>query len=67
VLVAVLTAVFLAVLFVPALYSYFGLTEGNSFVLTVVLVALVPWFVALSAAYRFRLLDRVLGLDELSR
>jgi hypothetical protein len=25
----------------------------------------VLWFAALSAAYRFRLLDRVLGLDEL--
>ena len=61
VLVAVLVAVFAAVLFVPALYSYFGLTAGNSFVLRIVLTALVPWFAALSAAYRFRLLDRVLG------
>jgi cation-transporting ATPase E len=34
-------------------------------VLRVVLVALVPWFAALSAAYRLRLLDRVLGLGEL--
>ncbi len=54
-------------LFVPALYTYFGLTAGNSFVLAVVLAALVPWFAALTAAYRFRLLDRVLGLDELPR
>ena len=37
------------------------------FVLAVVLAALVPWFAALTAAYRFRLLDRVLGLDELPR
>ncbi len=65
VLVAVLAAAFFAVLFVPALYDYFGLTAGNSFVLTVVVVALVPWFLALSAAYRLRLLDRILGLDEL--
>jgi cation-transporting ATPase E len=65
VLVAVLTAAFFVVLSVPALYGYFGLTAGNSFVLTVVVVALVPWFVGLSAAYRFRLLDRILGLDEL--
>ena len=64
-LVAALVAVFAAVLFVPALYTYFGLTAGNSFVLAVVLAALVPWFAALTAAYRFRLLDRVLGLDEL--
>jgi cation-transporting ATPase E len=36
-------------------------------VLTVVLVALAPWFAALTAAYRFRLLDRLLGLQELPR
>jgi cation-transporting ATPase E len=64
-LVAVLVAVFIAVLFVPALYNYFGLTAGNGYVLRVVLIALVPWFAALTAAYRLRLLDRVLGLDEL--
>ena len=33
-------------------------------VLAVVLPALVLWFAALSAAYRFRLLDRVLGLQD---
>jgi cation-transporting ATPase E len=64
VLVAALVAVFLAVLFVPALYNYFGLTAGNSFVLTVVLGALLPWFAVLTAAYRFQLLDRVLGLGD---
>ena len=58
---------FAAVLFVPTLYTYFGLTAGNSFVLAVVLAALVPWSGALSAAYRFRLLDRLLGLSELPR
>ncbi len=66
-LVAALVAVFGAVLFVPVLYTYFGLTAGNSFVLVVVLVALLPWFAALSAAYRFRLLDRLLGLEQLPR
>jgi cation-transporting P-type ATPase E len=30
-----------------------------------VLPALVLWFAALSAAYRFRLLDRTLGLHDL--
>jgi cation-transporting ATPase E len=30
-----------------------------------VLPALVLWFAALTAAFRLRLLDRVLGLDEL--
>ena len=32
---------------------------------TTVLPALVLWFAALSAAFRFRLLDRLLGLDRL--
>src|SRR5690349_5338052 len=62
-LVVALLAVFAAVLFVPTLYDYFGLTAGNSFVLAVCLITLVLWFGALSAAYRFRLLDRALGLD----
>ena len=53
------------ILFVPVLYTYFGLTAGRTFVLLVVLAALVPWFAALTAAYRFRALDRMLGLDDL--
>jgi cation-transporting ATPase E len=64
-LVAVLVVVLGVVTTVPALYNYFGITSTNPFVLTVVLVPLVPWFAALSAAYRYRLLDRVLGLDGL--
>ena len=40
-LVAVLVAAFAAVLFVPALYRYFGLTAGNSFVVRIVGVAVV--------------------------
>ena len=36
-LVVGLVAVFFAVLFVPVLYTYFGLTAGNSFVLGIVL------------------------------
>ena len=61
-LVAVLLAVFAAVLFVPALSDYFGLTGTATPVFLAVLPALVPWFAALSAAFRLRLLDRVLGL-----
>ncbi len=64
-LVAVLVAAFVAVLFVPALSTYFGLTGPAMPVFVVVLPALVAWFGTLSAAYRYRLLDRVLGLDEL--
>ena len=62
VLVAVLVVAFAAVLFVPALSNYFGLTGPARPVFTIVLPALGLWFVALSAAYRFRLLDRLLGL-----
>ena len=65
VLVAVLVAVFAAVLFVPALSTYFGLIGLVPPVFTIVLPALVLWFAALTAAFRIRLLDRVLGLDEL--
>jgi magnesium-transporting ATPase (P-type) len=64
-LVVALLVVFAAVLFVPTLYDYFGLTAGNSFVLAICLITLVLWFGALTAAYRFRLLDRALGLDTL--
>jgi cation-transporting P-type ATPase E len=65
VLVVVLLAVFAGVLFIPTLSDYFGLTGPAPAVFTTVLPALVLWFAVLSAAYRFRLLDRVLGLDEL--
>ena len=65
VLVVVLVVAFTAVLFAPALSNYFGLTGPARPVFTTVLPALVLWFGALSAAYRFRLLDRVLGLSEL--
>jgi cation-transporting ATPase E len=64
-LVAVLLAVLVAVLFTPALSDYFGLTGPAWPVYTAVLPALGVWFVALSAAYRLRLLDRVLGLQNL--
>jgi cation-transporting ATPase E len=65
VLVVVLGAVFAGMLFVPVLTDYFGLTGPADPVFTTVLPALVLWFLALSAAYRFRLLDRALGLSEL--
>lgn len=65
VLVAVLVVAFGAVLFTPALSDYFGLTGPAAPVFTTVLPALVVWFVVLSLAYRFRVLDRVLGIDAL--
>jgi cation-transporting ATPase E len=64
-LVAALVVVFAAVLFTPALSDYFGLTGPARPVFIAVLPALVVWFAVLSAAYRWRLMDRVLGLDEL--
>jgi cation-transporting P-type ATPase E len=65
VLVAVLLVAFAAVLFVPALSDYFGLTGPAAPVFTVVLPALVLWFAALWAVLRLRLLDRILGLEQL--
>ena len=65
VLVAVLVVAFAVVLFVPALSNYFGLTGPAPAVFTVVLPALVLWFGTLTAAYRFHLLDRALGLRDL--
>ncbi len=54
-----------AVIFVPALYTYFGLTGPSPRVFAAVLPATALWFVILSAAYRFRVLERVLGLGSL--
>jgi cation-transporting P-type ATPase E len=62
VLVVVLLAVLVGVLFTPALSEYFGLTGPAAPVYDTVLPALAAWFILLSAAYRIRLLDRVLGL-----
>jgi cation-transporting ATPase E len=67
VLVAVLLVAFAAVLVVPALSDYFGLTGPAAPVFTVVLPALVLWFAVLTAVFRLRLLDRILGLDRLPR
>jgi cation-transporting ATPase E len=65
VLVAALVVVFAAVLFVPVLSDYFGLTGPAAPVFQVVLPALGLWFAALTVVYRLRLLDRILGLDQL--
>ena len=53
------------VLFVPALYTYFGLTAPARPMFVLVLVILVFWFAVLSLAYRLRALDRILGLHRL--
>ncbi|GIF23861.1 cation transporter E1-E2 family ATPase [Paractinoplanes tereljensis] len=66
VLVAALFVVFSAVLLVPALWSYFGLIAPAGPIFLLVNMAVILWFGALSAAFRLRLLDRVLGIDGLS-
>jgi cation-transporting ATPase E len=63
VLVALLVLAFVAVLFTPALSDYFGLTGPASPVFTSVLPTLVVWFLVLTAMFRFRVLDRILGLQ----
>jgi cation-transporting ATPase E len=50
---------------VPSLRDYFGLTRPAQIVYEVAVPLLVLWFLALSAAYRFRVLDRLLGLPDL--
>jgi cation-transporting ATPase E len=65
ILVAALLAVLVAALFTPAVSDYFGLTGAAPPVYNTVLPVLAIWFVALGAAYRFRLLDRLLGLKHL--
>jgi cation-transporting P-type ATPase E len=52
-------------LFTPAVSDYFGLTGAAPPVYTTVLPALAVWFVALTVAYRFRVLDRLLGVRHL--
>jgi cation-transporting ATPase E len=65
-LVAVLLVAFVAVLFVPTLSSYFGLTGPGPAVFSTVLPALFLWFAALTACFRFRVLERVLGTGHFS-
>jgi cation-transporting P-type ATPase E len=60
-----LTAAFVAVLITPALSDYFGLTGPAPPIYHAVLPALALWFATLTAVYRLRLLDRILGLDQL--
>jgi cation-transporting ATPase E len=63
-LVAGLLVAFVLVLFVPTLSTYFGLTGPGPAVFSTVLPALMLWFLALTACYRFRVLERVLGLQQ---
>jgi cation-transporting ATPase E len=66
VLVAVLVVAFSGLLFVPRFTEYFGLTDAADPVFRTVLPALVVWFALLTAAYRFRALERALGLGRIA-
>ena len=61
-LVAGLLVVLLAALLTPAVSDYLGLTGAVPPVYTLVLPVLAVWFLALWGAYRFQVLDRLLGL-----
>jgi cation-transporting ATPase E len=63
-LVLGLSVLFSAVLCVPALWSYFGLMGPSKPVFLVVLPALILWYLTLTVVFRFRLFDRLLGLDR---
>ncbi|WP_091107939.1 HAD-IC family P-type ATPase [Geodermatophilus dictyosporus] len=63
-LVAGLVVAFTGLLFVPVLTDYFGLTDAADPVFATVLPALLLWFAVLSAVYRFRLLERALGIAD---
>ncbi|GAA2878055.1 cation transporter E1-E2 family ATPase [Actinoplanes cyaneus] len=66
-LVGVLILAFLVVINVPVLWSYFGLIGPARPVTAIVPPALLLWFLALTAAFRFKLLDRALGVHNLHR
>jgi len=65
-LVAALVVAFSGGLASPWFTGYFGLTEAAEPVFQTVLPALVLWFLVLTAVYRFRLLDRALGVHQLA-
>ncbi|HEX8509674.1 MAG TPA: HAD-IC family P-type ATPase, partial [Propionibacteriaceae bacterium] len=65
VLVAALVVGLLAALIIPALRTYFGLTRPAGIVYLTALPMLLLWFLALTAAYRLRVMDRLLGLQDL--
>lgn len=67
VMVTLLVVVFFVVLYTPALSTYFGITDPARPIWTTVVPGLALWFLALTAVFRWRLMDRVLGLDDLPR
>ena len=66
VLVTALIVTFSGLLFVEEFTDYFGLTHAADPVFSTVLPALVVWVVLLSLAYRFRSLERALGIPQVT-
>ncbi|MDR6322316.1 HAD-IC family P-type ATPase [Actinoplanes couchii] len=62
-LVMCLMGLFSLVLCVPALWEYFGLMGPSKPVFLVVLPALILWYLTLTVVFRYRLFDRLLGLE----
>jgi cation-transporting ATPase E len=62
-LVVALLAVLVGALMTPALSDYFGLTGPARPVYETVLPMLLLWFLTLWVIYRFRIFDRVLGVQ----
>ena len=54
-----------AVMYVPALSDYFGLTGPTPRMVATVLPAVGLWYLTLSLTFHYRLMDRALGLDAL--
>lgn len=64
VLVVALLAGLITALVVPVFRDYFGLTRPVGIVYETALPVLLVWFLALAAAYRLRVMDRLLGLQK---
>nr|WP_232531051.1 HAD-IC family P-type ATPase [Microlunatus antarcticus] len=67
ILVVALLVGLLTALVVPTPRTYFGLTRPAGIVYQTSVPLLVVWFLALAGAYRFRVMDRLLGLGDPGR
>jgi cation-transporting ATPase E len=66
VLVVALLAGLLAALIVPVFRDYFGLTRPAGIVYQTALPVLGIWFLVMAVAFRLRVMDRLLGLPDLT-
>ncbi|HEX8487834.1 MAG TPA: HAD-IC family P-type ATPase [Propionibacteriaceae bacterium] len=66
ILVVALLVGLLTALVVPVFRDYFGLTRPAAIVYQTALPMLLIWFLAVTAAFRFKVMDRLLGLPDLT-